>query len=45
MSVRETQEYGNYVRPEVIVLPFSLEGLICESPYPGESEDVEYEDW
>lgn len=34
-----------YLSPEIMVLPFSLESVLCVSPGAGESEDVEYEDW
>ena len=34
-----------YTAPDVEVIHCSLEGFVCESPDPGESEDVEYEDW
>lgn len=34
-----------YIRPESVVLYCSPEGVICDSPDEGESEDVEYEDW
>ena len=37
--------FHEYTTPEIEVIPCTLEGVVCESPDPGESEDVEYEDW
>ena len=37
--------HHEYIKPKIEILPFTLEGIICESPGDGESEDVEYEDW
>ena len=34
-----------YVTPQVETLFYSLEGLVCDSPDPGENENVEYDDW
>ena len=38
-------QYCEYTTPEAEVIYCTLEGIVCESPDPGESEDVEYEDW
>ena len=37
--------FREYTAPEVEIIHYTLEGIVCESPDDGESEDVEYEDW
>ena len=34
-----------YLQPHAEEFSFSPEGMVCESPDDGESEDVGYEDW
>ena len=34
-----------YLQPRAEEFSFSPEGMVCESPDDGESEDVGYEDW
>lgn len=34
-----------YASPECECCEEQLAGLICDSPIPGESEQVDYEDW
>ena len=31
--------HHEYIKPKIEILPFTLEGIICESPGDGESED------
>ena len=38
-------ELLEYLQPLADEISFSPEGVVCESPEDGESEDVEYEDW
>lgn len=47
MLLRENTRwlYCEYQQPKIEILTIKSEGVICDSPDPGESEDVEYEDW
>ena len=45
MLVSNQWLYNKYSKPKIGILSFNLEGMVCGSPAPGESEDVEYEDW
>ncbi len=38
-------EQLEYLQPCAEEFSFSPEGMVCESPEDGESEDVGYEDW
>lgn len=45
MKINQQQIRDRYIQPEAEVLLCAPEGVVCESPDEGESEDVEYEDW
>ena len=35
----------DYVSPQLIMLPFEVEQVLCESPLPGGNEGIGFEDW